>query len=91
MFRILFGIIASMFLFSVVKMIIGAMTREYKASNPVSSGAASAGQAPKSVGGELRKCPACGTYHAVSNLAGKTKGGELVHFCSADCRAKFAA
>jgi YHS domain-containing protein len=42
-------------------------------------------------GGELRKDPVCGTY--VSVLAGVQKkvNGEVVYFCSDDCRRKYVA
>jgi len=42
-------------------------------------------------GGELKKDPVCGTY--VSAAAGVTKRikGDLVHFCSAECRDKYPA
>ena len=81
-----------MFLVSVVRMIIGAMGREYRAGGPA-AGTVSQGQPRAEVpnGGELLKSPSCGTYHAVANIAGKTKAGMLVHFCSADCRDKYAA
>lgn len=93
MFRMILGLIASLFLFSVVRTIIGAMKKEFQEQN---GGSAATGRPanpapPKSVGGELKKCPSCGTYHAVGNIAGKTKTGDLVYFCSSDCRTKAAA
>ena len=94
MFRIILGIIASMFLFSVVRTIIGAMKKEFHEQQQGAAGSGpefSRSSAPRAVGGELRKCPSCGTYHAVGNIAGKTKGGQLVHFCSLGCREKFGA
>jgi hypothetical protein len=92
MFRILLGLIASLFLFSVVRTIMAAMKKEFAEQQQNDRAAGSpAKPAPKNVGGELKKCPSCGTYHAVGNLAGKTRSGEVVHFCSAGCRDKFAA
>jgi YHS domain-containing protein len=48
-------------------------------------------QQPPSVpaGGELKKDPVCGTY--VSTLTGITSKakGELVYFCSEECRKKY--
>jgi len=41
-------------------------------------------------GGELRKDPVCGTYvSTVASLSEKVKG-EMVYFCSSECRDKFA-
>jgi hypothetical protein len=95
MFRVILGIIASLFLFSVVRTILGAMKKEYSEQYG-GAGSSAAGRPaspapPKSAGGELKKCPSCGTYHAVGNISGKTKDGQMVHFCSAGCREKFAA
>jgi YHS domain-containing protein len=42
-------------------------------------------------GGELKKDPVCGTY--VSQAASITRKfkGELIHFCSVECRDKYQA
>ncbi len=93
MFRMLLGLIASLFLFSVVRTIMGAMKKEFQEQNGGGGGSAAGRPAnpapPKSSGGELKKCPSCGTYHAVGSIAGKTKSGDVVHFCSAGCRDQF--
>lgn len=90
MFRVIFGIIVSIFMISLLRMIVGAITREV---TPSAKGPAAAPQQPRSQGGggDLRKCPACGTYHATMAVAGKSKSGEVLHFCSLACREKFAA
>jgi hypothetical protein len=99
MFRIIIGIIVSLFMIALLRMIIGAISREMggsrgampsQAGNTPNSRAPGA-PPPKVSGGELRRCPTCGTYHAVGNIAGRTTGGELIHFCSVSCREKFAA
>jgi hypothetical protein len=91
MFRVILGLIASLFLFSIVRTIMGALKKEFQEQNGSGGGRPASPAPPKSVGGELKKCPSCGTYHAVGNIAGKTKAGELVYFCSSDCRTKAAA
>lgn len=46
---------------------------------------------PVPAGGDLKKDPVCGTYvSAVASVQEKV-GGEMVYFCSDDCRKKFAA
>jgi hypothetical protein len=90
MIRVILGIIASLFLFSVVRTIMAAMKKEFQEQNRAASSPGHPAPQRK-MGGELRKCPSCGTYHAVPNIGGKTREGELVHFCSAGCRDKFAA
>ena len=51
-------------------------------------------QAPKQAptfhaGGELKKDPVCGTYVSVDASVTKKVNGELLHFCSANCRDKY--
>jgi YHS domain-containing protein len=40
-------------------------------------------------GGELKKDPVCGTYVSTSGSLSRRVGGEMVYFCSAECREKF--
>jgi len=42
-------------------------------------------------GGELKKDPVCGTYVSQNAAITKKFGGELVHFCSVECRDKYRA
>ena len=50
----------------------------------------SAPQAPTVVaGGELKKDPVCGTYISTSLAVTRTVKGEVVYFCSNECRNKF--
>ena len=39
----------------------------------------------------LKMDPVCGTYVAVESSFKKISGGEVYHFCSAECRNRFAA
>jgi YHS domain-containing protein len=43
------------------------------------------------VGGELKKDPVCGTYVSTAVAVSKTVDGQLVHFCSKECRDKYRA
>jgi YHS domain-containing protein len=43
------------------------------------------------VGGELKKDPVCGTYVSIAGAVTKTIDGQLVHFCSKECRDKYRA
>jgi YHS domain-containing protein len=40
-------------------------------------------------GGELKKDPVCGTYVSTSLAVTRTVKGEMVYFCSNECRDKF--
>ena len=48
--------------------------------------------APKVVvGGELKKDPVCGTYVSTSASVTRTVDGQILHFCSKECRDKYRA
>ena len=54
------------------------------------------GSAPPSqpsvvAGGELKKDPVCGTYVSTSASVTRKVDGELLHFCSTECRDKYRA
>jgi len=38
--------------------------------------------------GELKRDPVCGTYVSTATSLKKTINGEVIHFCSEECRAK---
>jgi YHS domain-containing protein len=42
-------------------------------------------------GGELKKDPVCGTYVSTALAVTRNVKGELVHFCSTECRDKYRA
>ena len=41
-------------------------------------------------GGELKKDPVCGTYVSAAGGLTKTIDGQVYHFCSPECRDKYA-
>ena len=40
-------------------------------------------------GGELKKDPVCGTYVSTGASVTRTVNGQLLHFCSKECRDKY--
>jgi YHS domain-containing protein len=44
---------------------------------------------PKQAGGALKRDPVCGTFVAPETSIKATIGGEVLHFCSAECRGKY--
>ena len=42
-----------------------------------------------SAGGELKKDPVCGTYVSASASVTRTVNGQVIHFCSTECRDKY--
>jgi len=47
-------------------------------------------QAPSvPAGGELKKDPVCGTYVSTNASVTRTVGGQVMYFCSPECRDKY--
>jgi YHS domain-containing protein len=44
---------------------------------------------PVPVGGELKKDPVCGTYVSAATALQEKVKGEVLYFCSKDCRDKY--
>ncbi|HLH19706.1 MAG TPA: hypothetical protein VKX45_20960 [Bryobacteraceae bacterium] len=44
---------------------------------------------PVSPGGELKKDPVCGTYVSTATAVQERVKGEVVYFCSQECREKY--
>ena len=90
MIRNFVRLLVLIFVFAIIRSIIGMITRTVsqimKPSEPA--------QAPRQASGvrsagELRKDPVCGTFVSAETSITKKVGGELLHFCSADCRDKY--
>jgi YHS domain-containing protein len=64
----------------------------FQSGREVSRQAPDPAQGPVVVaGGELKKDPVCGTYVSTSLAVTRTIKGELVYFCSPECRDKFVS
>jgi len=46
---------------------------------------------PVPMGGDLKKDPVCGTYVSTVGSVSQKVNGQLVYFCSTDCRDKYRA
>jgi YHS domain-containing protein len=46
---------------------------------------------PVPAGGELKKDPVCGTYVSTAASVTRTVHGQVVHFCSKECRDRYVA
>ena len=46
---------------------------------------------PVVAGGELKRDPVCGTYVSTGASVTRKVNGELLHFCSSECRDKYRA
>ena len=88
MFRLLFFLIATVVLISVIRMIAGVFIKGLGAwFEPARPGPT----ASVPVGGELKKDPICGTFVSTATSVKKSVDGGVVHFCSVECRDKFRA
>jgi len=93
MFRAILYLIIVVFLITFVRMVLGLIMRTMgemmRSEAPASP--SPAGRPPSApISGELKRDPVCGTFVPVSTAYRKTVKGEQYHFCSAECRDKYA-
>jgi YHS domain-containing protein len=94
MLRGLLYALIGLFLITIVRMFVGVIFKgigEMLQPSEQETASHHPGSAPNvATGGELKRDPVCGTFVPVTTSVKKTVHGELVHFCSADCRDKYA-
>lgn len=94
MFRVIFELLLTVVVITVLKSIIGIVMRGFgEAMRPGSTSRNSAPRVSNQVPltGELKKDPACGTYISTATSIKERVGGQVVHFCSTACRDKYVA
>jgi YHS domain-containing protein len=90
MIRAILYLIATIFIISVLRSIIGIITKGFgDLFNPEQPAPGARPDAPS--GGELKKDPVCGTFIAASTSIHKKVGDVTYYFCSTECRDKFKA
>ena len=85
--RILFPLILILVIRSVVMALIKGFSQALKTPAQPETPQAKGFQ----TGGELKKDPVCGTYVSPGASVTKRVNGELIHFCSTECRDKYKA
>lgn len=77
----------------VLFLIIRALLKNFFASfrPPQRSQAGTAGRPPIQAGGELKRDPVCGTYVSTAASVTDKVNGQVVHFCSKECRDRYHA
>ncbi len=75
---------------SVIRSIVRFVLRAWTGMTP-RSGARAAEQRPSSAPTMLRQDPVCGTYVAIDSSLKTIRNGEVIHFCSPECRDKYLA
>ena len=94
MFRALLYLIGIMLVLSVVRSVMGIITKAFTGLSDTSGVRAGASPRPPSsapTGGELKKDPVCGTFISTTTAFQKYAGGQTYYFCSVECRDKFQA
>ena len=92
MFRVILYLLFAVILISVLRAILGVIAKGFgqlMSPPPTRSSPASGNQVPLT--GELKKDPACGTYIAAATSIQEKVGGEILYFCSKQCRDKYVA
>ena len=90
MLRALIYTILGLFVITVIRMIlstlrtgVGELFKEEAAAKNTPPAAAG--------GGALKRDPVCGTYIPADNSVRKSVNGEVLYFCSPECRDKYVA
>ena len=93
MFRLLFDLLLTVVVITVLKSIIGIVLRGLGQAMKPGPGGPSPSRTPDQVPltGELKKDPVCGTYIATATSIKEKVGGQTLHFCSQECRDKYVA
>jgi len=93
MFRAILYLIGFMLIMSVIRSVLGIITKAFSGlSSSTSPQAGAAGSRPPSSppsGGELKKDPVCGTFISTATAFQQSAGGQTYYFCSNECRDKF--
>jgi YHS domain-containing protein len=80
--RILLPLFLFLLLRSVLKSVFSGMgSQSVRKGNPP--------EPPVQAGGELKRDPVCGTYVSTTASLTRKVDGEVLHFCSAECRDKY--
>ena len=74
---------------ALIRGILRSIFQSFKVVSQPPPQAASRQAPPVQMGGELKKDPVCGTYVSESASVTKKIDGELVHFCSKECRDRY--
>jgi YHS domain-containing protein len=93
MFRAILYLIGFMLIMSVIRSVLGILSKAFNGlsstSSPQAGTSGSRPPASPSSGGELKKDPVCGTFISTSTAFQKFSNGQTYYFCSTECRDKF--
>ena len=90
MFALIERLIFLLFLVSVVRSALQFVFRLWRGSHAGTGGARSASTPNPPPSTLLHQDPVCGTYVAAETSLKRVINGKIVHFCSAECRDRYA-
>jgi YHS domain-containing protein len=95
MFVLLFRLILFLIAISVIRSVLNYLRRLWfgfqSGRREVGSSGRPLSRKAEAASTMLKMDPVCGTYVAVDSSFKKIAGGKVYHFCSAECRNRFAA
>jgi uncharacterized protein len=91
MFVFLARIVAFLIVISLIRSAVEYIKRLWHGSSPVRSSFTPPVNTPQAASTVLKQDPVCGTYVAIDTSLKKIVSGKVYHFCSAECRDRFAA
>lgn len=83
MFRVILDFLPTLLLFLFLRSIIVSFLSNRRRAQNVPR------QTPIQAGGELKKDPVCGTYVSVAASVTRSVNGQVLHFCSKECRDRY--
>ena len=93
MLRALVYTIIAIFAAAMIRMIMRTLSRGvaelFREESAADGKPAGSNPPPSSAGGALKRDPVCGTYVPEGNSVRKVVAGEVLHFCSVECRDKY--
>ena len=93
MFRVIFYLLVTVFLITIVRGVIGIVLRGFSQllNQPHQASSKPSARSDIPLSGELKRDPSCGTYISAATSIKQNVGGQTHHFCSAECRDKYVA
>ncbi len=88
MIRAVLYLFLAIILISVIRSVIGILGKALSGFLGQDAPGRSPSGEPR-IAGELKRDPVCGTYVSTATSVKRTIGGEVVHFCSAECSEKY--
>ncbi|MCS6953872.1 MAG: hypothetical protein RMK57_12675 [Bryobacterales bacterium] len=84
--RTVLYLLVAILLITLLRYLIGALARSF---GQLAGLGPRRPRADPKAGGELKRDPVCGTFVAASSSFKKTVRGEVVYFCSTECRDRY--